>query len=116
MAKTTQQTSANYPAGVTEAQIKQWKARWGEVHLVEVPADDEGKTKLYGYFKKPSLDIISASARFAESDPIKSGTVLFENCWLGGDETLKENDEARLSCMKALGKLFKVREAIIKKL
>lgn len=116
MTKSQTQSKATYPGGITEAQIKQWKARWGEVHQVEVPVDDTGREKLTGYFKKPSLEIISASARFAESDPIKSGTVLFENCWLGGDEALKTNDEARVSCMKVLGKLFRVREATIKKL
>ncbi len=98
-----------------EAQIKRWKAKYGEVNQITVPIDDEGNT-VTAYFRKPDLNIIAAASKFAETDPIKSGLILFENCWLGGDETIKQDDEAKLSAIKSLGKLFKVRDAEIKKL
>jgi len=100
---------------ITEAQIKKWKAKYGEVYAIEVKMDDEG-TIATGYFKKPDLNIISAAAKFAEVDPIKSGTVMLENCWLGGDEDIKLNDEAKLAAIKKLGEIFKVKEAEVKKL
>jgi hypothetical protein len=97
-----------------DLQIKEWKNRYGEVHLIEVPTDDVEPLK--GYFKKPNLDTLSASAKIADSDPVRAGMVMFENCWLGGDDAIKTNDEAKLSCIKALGTLIKIREASIKKL
>lgn len=100
----------------TPAQIKKWKQDHGEVHQIDVPLDDEGKKIATGYFKKPNLEIMSAAAKYAESDPVKSGSVLFENCWLDGDQQLKNNDEAKLSAIAQLGQLFKVRAASIKKL
>lgn len=97
-----------------EAQIKNWKEKYVSVHQIDVPLEDE--SIVTAYFRKPDLRTLSAAAKFAESDPIKSGNILFENCWLGGDEIIKTNDEAKLSAIQALGTVFKVRTATIKKL
>jgi hypothetical protein len=99
--------------GVTPAQINAWKAKHKEVYAIAV--DDEGK-ELVGIFKKPDMATISAASRFASSDPVKSGEILFESCWLGGDIELKELDELKVSCFGKLAELFKVKEATIKKL
>ncbi|HSW64981.1 MAG TPA: hypothetical protein VLH56_16965 [Dissulfurispiraceae bacterium] len=104
------------PGGITQAQLNQWKSRWGDVYLVEVPLDDEGEQKAAAYFKKPGIDAISASARFMESDPVKGANIILESCWLGGDQVIKDSDEARLSCMQSLGKLVTIRASTIKKL
>lgn len=101
-------------AEITEAQIKKWKAKYGDVFAISVKLNN--KEKATGYFKKPDLNIIAAAAKFAETDPIKSGTVMLENCWLGGDEIIKQDDEAKLGVIKRLGELFKVKEAEVKKL
>lgn len=101
---------------ITEAQIKQWKKQWGEVFAIEVPLDDESKKKAIGYFKKPTLDTIKVSSKYIESDPIKAGEVVFTNCWLGGDDIIKDNDEAKMSAMQQVSSLFKVRQATLKKL
>jgi hypothetical protein len=53
---------------------------------------------------------------FLEINPIKSGLVLFDNCWIDGDDAIKENDEAKLGVIQQLQHLFKVRTAKIKKL
>jgi hypothetical protein len=99
----------------TEAQIKQWKKEFKEIYAIEVIMDDEG-TQAIAYFRKPTLDTITAADKFMKEDPLKGGDVLFENCWIGGEETIKGNDEARLSCMKHLGKLFQVKVSKLKKL
>lgn len=100
---------------ILEQKIKQWKEKYGVVHQIDVPLEDESQVAT-AYFRKPDLQLISAAAKFSESDPIKSGNILFENCWLGGDELVKSDDEARLSAIQALGQIFKVRTAAIKKL
>lgn len=99
----------------TPAQIKQWKQTYKEIYQVDVPLDDEGTIGI-GYVRKPDLDVIGASAKYAESDPIKSGNIMFESCWLGGDERITESEEAKLSATQKIAKLFKVRVSTIKKL
>jgi hypothetical protein len=99
----------------TQTQIKQWKAEHGEIHQIDIPLDDKG-TIATAYVKKPDLTIIAASAKYAETDPIKSGLIMLNSCWIDGDKAIMENDEAKLSAIRELGKLFKVRVSTIKKL
>lgn len=109
-----QQKEEKQLGGVSQGQINRWKAEnKGEVYLVSVPSD---KGEAYGYFKKPDLGIIGAASKYASSDPIKSGEIMFNSCWLGGDAALKQDDELKVSCFAKLGELFKIREASIKKL
>jgi hypothetical protein len=100
---------------MNEAQIKSWKAKHGEVYAISV-ADEATEKEYTGYFKKPDLKIIAASAKFTTEDPVKAGIVLMENCWLGGDEELKNNDEMKMGVIQQLSTLFKVKQATIKKL
>lgn len=103
---------------VTAAQIKQWKAKYGEVFEITTPLDDKlkGGTIATGYFRKPDLKIISIASKYSE-EPVKVGEIMYTNCWLGGDKELYDsNDEAKLSVMQTLGHLFKVRQSTIKKL
>ena len=103
---------------VTAAQIKTWKAKYnGEVYEIVTPLDDTNKKTATGYFRKPDLKVISAAAKFSENDQIKAGEVLFVNCWLGGDKDLYDtNDEAKLSVIKTLSQIFKIRNSTLKKL
>ena len=99
---------------MTELQISEWKKKYTDIYEIII-VNDEG-VEFKTYFRKPDLKILSASAKFAESDPIKSGLVLFDNCWLGGDEAVKNSDELKMSCLQELGKLFKIYQATVKKL
>jgi hypothetical protein len=101
--------------GVTRGQIEAWKRQHGDIYAIDVESDDAGN-KLRCYVRKPDLNIISASSKFASSDPVRSGMVVFENCWLAGDPEIKANDELKISVVIKLNELFKIREAEIKKL
>ncbi len=109
---------SEYKAGVTAAQIEAWKQHYGidQVFEISVPLDDDNKEFVTGYFKKPNLQAISASAKVIEMDPIKAGIIMFDNCWLGGDEKFKNNDEAKMSAIDELNKLFQIRTAHVKNL
>jgi hypothetical protein len=100
--------------GITEGQLNHWKNQYGEIKVFVIPLDDSGKKKVTGYFRKPDLKVIQAAAPFTDSDPVKAGLIQFENCFLGGDDDFKTNDEVKLSAIQALNKLFKVRVAEIK--
>ena len=103
------------PGGVTPAQLGAWKQRWGEVYAFSIKSDDEG-TVVTGYFKKPDLITIAASATKAEADPVGSGIIVFENCWLGGDESIRTNDEQKFAAIREVNKLFRIRAVEVKKM
>ncbi|MGE0635988.1 MAG: hypothetical protein AB7P01_06085 [Bacteroidia bacterium] len=102
------------PGGVTQAQLDKWKKEHGEVKEVEVPLDDTGKNTVTCFVKKPNIDILGAAAAVAETDPMKSGLILFDNCYLGGDPETKGNEEVKMSVIVALKSMFRVRVATIK--
>lgn len=108
--------SKKLDGGITELQLSHWKNQYGGVTAIIVPIDDLGKEKVTGYFRKPDLKVIQAAAPFTDSDPVKSGLIQFDNCFLGGDDAFKTNDEVKLSAIQALNKMFKVRVAEIKNL
>lgn len=101
---------------ITQETIENWKKQYGSVYAIEVPLDDSGSKKVTGYFRKPDLKTIGAAARYSETDPVKAGLIVFENCWLGGDEELRNNDECIMSAIQSLSTLFVVRVSTIKNL
>lgn len=100
---------------VSEAQLNIWKEEHGNVFEIEAPVDDKGTT-VKGYFRKPDLSTLGAASKYAESDPIKSGLILLQNCFLGGDNAFRNNDEVKFSAIVAINGIFKVREAKVKNL
>ena len=100
----------------TANQIKVWKAKHKDVYEVEVPLKEGGEEMAYGYFKKPDLDIIGLTTKYAENSPVKAGEVMLDNCWIGGDKIIKEDSEMKLGAMTQLKGIFKSRVAKLKKL
>lgn len=98
---------------VSESQIKKWKQLHRDVYRIQIPTE-EGSHAI-GYVRKPDLDVLAAVDSLSE-EPIKAVTVLFKNCWLGGDETITESDELKVSASGQIAKLFQVRQATVKKL
>ena len=101
---------------VSQPQIDIWKAKHGEVKEITIPLDDEGKEVAIGYFRKPDLNIIGASSKFVDTDPVKSGKILFDSCYLGGASDFQTNDEVKMSAILCLNRLFKIRLGDIKNL
>lgn len=99
---------------LNELQINTLKEKHKDIFEISV-TDDEGKTHS-AVFRKPDLKVISAASKYAETDPIKSSMIVFDNCWLEGDIEIKESEELKLSVVQELGKLFKVYQATVKKL
>jgi hypothetical protein len=112
MAKKTENTKETLPCGVSDEQLAIWKEE-SEVHLVSVKTESG---TVSGYFKKPNLQVIGAASKYAATDPVRSGLILFESCWLAGDPEMREVDEIKMSAIGKLGELFKVYEAEVKKL
>lgn len=97
----------------TKEEIIAFKAKYGEVH--EVKSVKDGETH-FTYVKKPDLSIISAAAKYADSDPVQSGVIMFNSTRIGGSEAILEDAEMKLGVIQYVGKIFKVVEAEGKKL
>jgi len=98
---------------VTETMISMWKKKYGEIYCITINAESDDRPELTGYFRKPNIEILSAAS--SVSNPIQQGNILFENCWLGGDEEITTDDEARMGAIMQLSQLFKPRVASLKK-
>ncbi len=97
----------------TKAEITAFKAKYGEVH--EIKSVKNGKTH-YTYVRKPDLNIISAAAKYADSDPVQSGTIMLNSTRIGGSEAVLDDAEMKLGVIQYIGQIFKVVEAEGKKL
>ena len=94
---------------VTKEQIKEWKAKYGDVFMVEV----EGKK---GYLRKPDRKTLSFAFSKGQSDPLAMSEVILTNCWLAGDEELRTDDGYFLAINTQIDRLVEIKTAEIKKL
>lgn len=92
-----------------QAKIEGWKAKHGEVFMVEV----DGRV---AYLKKPDRKTISAATVVGGNDPVKFSEILLTNCWIDGDEQIKDDNELFFGVAAQLGQLMQAKEASLKKL
>lgn len=92
---------------VTKEQIKEWKAKYGDLFEVTV----EGKTCI---LRKPNRKDLSYAS--VVKDPIKMSETLLNRLWLGGDEEIKTDDELFMATVNVMEDVLEVKEAEIKKL
>jgi hypothetical protein len=97
----------------TDEIIATWKAKYGKV--VEVKVKD-GDKNYVGYFRRPDMETLSAVNKLYKTDEVKSANVLFDNCWLGGDEQMKADAIVKMSAIAKLQELTQICVAEIKNL
>lgn len=93
---------------VSEDQIARWKQEHGDIFKVEVGGHE-------AFLRKPDRKTMKYVAQVG-NDPIRANEVLLENCWLGGDECIKTDDELFFGVSAKLTEIIKVKEAEISKL
>lgn len=93
----------------TEEQVKEWKEAHGNVFAIKT----EGHIC---YLKKPSRKNISYASVAGKTDPLKFNEVLLRDCWLGGSEEIRKNDEMFMAASGVLDQLIDVKEAELEKL
>ncbi len=89
--------------GISDEQIKTWKGEYRKVHIIEI--EDDGDLFI-GYFRRPSMETMSAVNKLSKSDEVKSTAVMFDNCWLGGDTIMKTDTLVRMAAIRQLGAMF----------
>ncbi len=92
----------------TPEQIEGWKKKHGDVFLVEVENS-------VCYLKKPDRKTMSYVGTLA-NNPVRANEALLENCWLGGDDSVKTDDAKFLGISAKLNEIIQVKEAEITKL
>lgn len=81
---------------VSDEQIKIWKKKHKEVTQIFVKISEDDTA--YGYLKKPSRDHKAiAVSMYAQHQLMETGEFLLDNCWLGGDDRLLNDEDARQS-------------------
>lgn len=98
---------------VTEEQIKQWKAKYGQVSKITVHTDDGDKVC---YLKMPGRKVMGYASVAAKENPLKFNEVILNDCWLGGDEEIKTDDCLFLSVSAKISELVELKEAELEKL
>jgi len=92
----------------TSEQIAEWKQKHGDVFRVEVDGS-------VCYLKKPDRKTMSYVATLG-SNPVRANEALLQNCWLGGDENIKTEDDLFFGVSAKLAEIISVKEAEITKL
>lgn len=92
--------------GVTDEQVQSWKKQHRKVYAIEVP-DRDTKEVFVGYFHHPDMETMSLVNKISKADEIKSATMLFDKCWLGGDDTMKSDALVRIAATGQLDAIFR---------
>ena len=94
---------------VTKEQIQEWKNQYKDIFVISV---EDKKV----YLRTPDRKTLSYASTLATKDPLKFNEVILDNCWLGGDEEIKTNDELFLAVSSKLPDLIQIKEATLEKL
>ncbi len=92
----------------TAEQISEWKKKHSDIFKVEV-----GDSVCY--LKNPDRKTMSYVATLG-NNPIRANEALLENCWLGGDESIKTDDKKFFGVSSKLAEIVQVKDAEITKL
>lgn len=99
---------------VTQEQIKDWKAKHGQIYKITVKDAANGDKSCV--LKQPTRQILGAASQAGKDNPMKFNEVILNNCWLGGDEEIKTNDMLFLSASQKIGEIIEIKEAELEKL
>lgn len=95
------------------------RALHGAVACVELTAyNAQGEAEqVHGWFKKPKMDVLDAVNSLDEKTELtRAIKVLFADCWIEGDNRIKEVEYLKIDAFKALQPFLKQTVARIKKL
>lgn len=93
----------------TPEQIAVWKEKHGEIFSIKV--DNH-----VCYLHKPGRKTISYASVAGKNDPLKFNETLLRECWLGGSESIRKDDDKFLAAGAVLDQIVEVKEAELVKL
>lgn len=94
---------------ITSKQIEAWKKQHGDIY--EIIVEDKKC-----YLKSPDRKTLSYAMTVGQNKPIELAEAILNNCWLGGDEEIKLNDQYFFAAASKIDELIQLKQAEIKKL
>lgn len=88
----------------TAEQIEVWKKKYGKVVAIIIDGH-------ICYLRKPDRRILGYASSVGAKDPIKFNELMLANCWLGGSEAIKTDDDLFLGASGKLAELIEFKEA-----
>lgn len=99
----------------TSDQIAAWKKEHKEVHELSVKVSDN--EMVYAYIKKPDRNIIARALSLYHRDQVlQSGEFIRDNCWIGGDQRTKQDEDISISVALQCNQIVPMLEVESKKL
>lgn len=97
----------------TPAQIDKWKKEFNTptIHHLQIP--EFGKRC---YLRQPKREDISQAAVMGAQDPLAFNLHILTQCWISGDDEIKENDGYFMSVSGLLTQIIGVSQATLEKL
>ena len=116
MANKEETPAAKLPCGITEEQLKGWKAQYGKDNIKVISLDHNGK--LYeGIFRQPDFDVIcKAQKHLTNQEVFNAGLIYFLECQLAIDEDVMKVHVVKAAFCLKLATLFELKVADIKNL
>lgn len=94
---------------VDPEQIITWKQAHEDIFTVTVEEH-------ICYLKKPSRKILSYAAVAGKTDPFKFNETLLRECWLGGSEAIRKDDDLFMAASGVLNEILEIKSAELEKL
>ncbi|MCD8080192.1 MAG: hypothetical protein LUF04_07215 [Bacteroides sp.] len=102
-------SKVQYKGEATAEQISEWKKKHGSIFRIET----EGHVC---YLHKPTRKNISYASAAGKSDPLKFNELILRDCWVGGSEEIRTDDELFLAASGVLDQLIEIKQASLEKL
>ncbi len=100
---------------LTDAEIETLKKVHGEVNEISVAVNDDETEIAYCYIKKPTRNVLELVFGLINTNPYKAAILMLQNCWLAGDNRIKEDDDVTVSAIGPVLGRIKIRHGEIKK-
>ncbi|MDY0392945.1 MAG: hypothetical protein RBR89_06085 [Candidatus Bipolaricaulis sp.] len=97
---------------VSDEKIQQWKNQHRKVYSITI----EDGENIVGYFKRPDMATLSAVNAISKTDEVKAANILFDNCWLGGSELVREDAVVKMGMMSKLNDMMTLSGSALKNL
>ena len=93
----------------TVAEIDEWKKRHGDIYAIKVDGH-------VCYLRKPTRRDLSFASSAGKKDPLKFNETLLRDCWLGGSEAIRRDDDKFMGASGVIDKIIPDAEAELEKL
>ncbi|AHJ98931.1 DNA binding protein [Hymenobacter swuensis] len=98
-----------------EVNIENLKKEHGDIQTLTLK-DKAGKTVATAYLKEPGRVVVArAMSLIAQSKPLEAGEFILENCFVGGDQTILENEKFKMSASMQAVQLVELLDGELKK-